>query len=45
VREIVSVPREAVGGTVGRCAASEIDAIGEALRRWLALSVTSPGYD
>jgi mRNA interferase MazF len=37
VDKIVSVPREAVGRTVGRLAASEIDAIGEALRRWLAL--------
>jgi mRNA interferase MazF len=37
VDKIVSVPREAIGQTVGRCQAVEVDAIADALRRWLAV--------
>jgi mRNA interferase MazF len=37
VDKIVSVPREAIGQTVGRCQGVEVDAIADALRRWLAL--------
>lgn len=37
VDKIVSVPREAIGQTVGRCQSVELDAIGDALRRWLAI--------
>lgn len=37
VDKIVSVPRDAIGKTIGRCASVEMDAIGDALRRWLAI--------
>ena len=37
VDKIVSVPRQAIGGTVGHCSDDEIDAVGDALRRWLEL--------
>lgn len=37
VDKIVSVPRTAIGRTVGRCDATELDAVDEALREWLAL--------
>jgi mRNA interferase MazF len=37
VDKIVSVPREAIGRTIGRCTAGELDAIDDALRRWLAV--------
>lgn len=37
VDKVVSVPRSAVGKAIGRCASTEVDAIGEALRGWLAL--------
>jgi mRNA interferase MazF len=37
IDKIVSVPRESVGRTVGRCLPQELDAVDEALRTWLAL--------
>ena len=37
VDKIVSVPRDAVGRAIGRCAIDEIDQVDEALRGWLAL--------
>ena len=37
VDKIVSVPRTAIGRTVGRCDASELDRVDEALREWLTL--------
>jgi mRNA interferase MazF len=37
VDKVVSVPREAIGQTVGRCGAVELEAITDALRRWLAI--------
>ena len=38
VDKVVSVPREAIAQTVGRCAIPEMHAVDDALRRWLALS-------
>jgi mRNA interferase MazF len=37
IDKVVSVPREAIGRTVGRCSAAEMDLIDDALRRWLSL--------
>lgn len=37
VDKIVSVPREAIGQTIGRCEAGELESVDEALGRWLAL--------
>ena len=37
VDKIVSVPRQAIGRTVGHCSDDEVDAVGDALRRWLEL--------
>jgi mRNA-degrading endonuclease toxin of MazEF toxin-antitoxin module len=37
VDKVVSVPREAIGRTIGRCPSGELDTIDEALRAWLAL--------
>jgi mRNA interferase MazF len=37
VDKIVSVPRESIGRTIGRCTASEMETIDAALRRWLSL--------
>lgn len=37
VDKVVSVPREAVGRTVGRCLPAELDAVDDALRTWLSL--------
>lgn len=37
VDKIVSVPREAIGKTIGHCSAVEMDGIDDALRRWLGL--------
>jgi len=37
VDKIVSVPRASIHRAIGRCAASEIDAVDDALRRWLSL--------
>jgi mRNA interferase MazF len=37
VDKIVSVPREAVGKTLGHCGSIEMDSIGDALRRWLSI--------
>jgi mRNA interferase MazF len=37
VDKIVSVPREAIGQTIGRCEAGELELVDEALGRWLAL--------
>lgn len=37
VDKIVSVPREAVAQTIGRCGPVEMDSIGDAIRRWLAI--------
>jgi mRNA interferase MazF len=37
VDKIVSVPRAAVGETVGRCDSRELEAVEDALRRWLEL--------
>jgi hypothetical protein len=37
VDKIVRVPREAIGKTIGRYGSVEMDALGEALRRWLSI--------
>lgn len=37
VDKIVSVPREAIGKTIGHCSAVEMGGIDDALRRWLGL--------
>jgi mRNA interferase MazF len=37
IDKIVSVPREAIGRTVGRLGSSELEIVDAALRRWLAL--------
>jgi len=37
VDKVASVPRKRVGKEIGRCAEEEIEAIDEALRRWLSL--------
>ena len=37
IDKIVSVPREAIGRTVGRCDARELEAVDDALRGWLEL--------
>lgn len=37
IDKVVSVPRDAIGKAIGRCESTELDAIGEALRGWLAL--------
>ncbi len=37
VDKIVSVPREAIGRTVGRCNATELERVGDALRGWLSV--------
>ena len=38
VDKIVSVPRAAIAGELGRCDEDELRAAEEALRRWLALT-------
>lgn len=35
--KIVNVPRSAVSRTIGRCDSAELDAVSDALRRWLEL--------
>ena len=37
IDKIVSVPRSAIGRTVGRCDHAELELVDDALRRWLAL--------
>lgn len=37
VDKVVSVPRAAIGRTVGRCNPGELEAVDEALRGWLEL--------
>jgi mRNA interferase MazF len=37
VDKVVSVPRASIGQVVGRCSSDELEAIGDALRRWLDL--------
>lgn len=37
VDKVVSVPRAAIGRTVGSCPPDELDAVEDALREWLAL--------
>jgi mRNA interferase MazF len=37
VDKIVSVPRPSISRVIGRCTATELDAVDDALRRWLAL--------
>jgi mRNA interferase MazF len=37
VDKIVSVPRAAIGDSIGRCSPEELDQVADALRRWLAL--------
>jgi mRNA interferase MazF len=37
VDKIVSVPREAIAGVIGRCDTAELHLVGDALRGWLAL--------
>lgn len=37
VDKIVSVPRSAIGRTIGHCDADELQQVDDALRRWLAL--------
>ncbi len=38
VDKVTSVPREAIARSVGRCAAAELHAVDDALRRWLTLA-------
>jgi len=38
VDKIVSVPRSAIDGEIGRCDDGELEAADGALRRWLGLS-------
>jgi mRNA interferase MazF len=37
VDKVVSVPRGAVGRTIGRCDSNELEAVDDALRGWLGL--------
>jgi mRNA interferase MazF len=37
IDKIVSVPRESIDRSIGRCAPGEMESIDAALRRWLAL--------
>ena len=37
VDKIVSVPREAIGKTIGRCESGALEIIGDAIRGWLSL--------
>jgi mRNA-degrading endonuclease toxin of MazEF toxin-antitoxin module len=37
IDKVVSVPRGALGSAIGRCDAREVEAVEEALRRWLEL--------
>lgn len=37
IDKIASVPREALGPPIGRCLPVELDAVTDALRRWLAI--------
>jgi mRNA interferase MazF len=35
--KVVSVPRESIGRTIGRCTEGEMETVDNALRRWLSL--------
>jgi mRNA interferase MazF len=35
--KVISVPRSAIGRRIGRCDTAELQAVDDALRRWLAL--------
>jgi mRNA interferase MazF len=37
IDKIVSVPRSAIGTEIGECTAGELDAVDDAVRRWLGL--------
>ena len=37
VDKVVSVPREAIGRSIGRCESQELEVVGAALRGWLFL--------
>lgn len=37
VDKVVSVPREAIGRTIGRTESTELDSVGRALQLWLSL--------
>jgi mRNA interferase MazF len=37
VDKLVSVPRASISRVIGRCTATELDVVDDALRRWLAL--------
>ena len=37
VDKVITVPRRAIGKTVGQCSAEELHAVGDALRYWLDL--------
>jgi mRNA interferase MazF len=37
VDKVVSVPRMAIGKTIGRCTDQEIESVDDALRRWVGL--------
>ena len=37
IDKVVSVPREAIGRTIGRAESSELDLVGRALLGWLAI--------
>ena len=37
IDKIVTVPRTAIGSEIGECTTDEIDAVDQALRRWLGL--------
>jgi len=37
IDKVVSVPREAIGRSIGRCEAAELESVDDALRGWLAV--------
>jgi mRNA-degrading endonuclease toxin of MazEF toxin-antitoxin module len=37
IDKIASVPRSAIGTEIGECTAGELDAVDDAVRRWLGL--------
>ena len=38
IDKIVSVPHSAIGSEIGECTAQELDAVDDAVRRWLGLA-------
>jgi mRNA-degrading endonuclease toxin of MazEF toxin-antitoxin module len=42
IDKIVSVPRSAINAEIGECTAPELDAVNDAVRRWLGLVPWNP---